>query len=95
MGLKREYMEQWVIDYVSKNPGVSVTDEKFHEEFYQNFGGARKETFFGAQPVDKAMKLLKDLEKRGHLSRSIIGLAGNWQPGFPKWNYVYFIEDKK
>jgi len=84
-------MHEWIINYIRKHGPVSATDELFHEAFYQNFGGARKETMFGAQPVAKAMQMLKQMYNDGHLDRAIIGLGG-MPVGYPKWNYVYYIE---
>jgi hypothetical protein len=91
--IKTEEMNEWIVNYIRVNGGVSATDELFHEAFFQQFGGSRKLTMWGAQPVSKAMLRLKALVDLGVLVRSKIGLGGNWQPGFPKWNYVYFINE--
>lgn len=85
-------MREWIKQYIREHGPVDVCDTAFHEEFYQRFGGARKETTFGAQPVYKAMRTLKQMSDDGEISRGIIGLGGNWQPGFPKWCYGYYVD---
>ena len=91
MKKKEHVMRQrhWIKQYLKEHHGTCVTDALFHEQFYNKFRGKRKETLWGAQPVWKAMKLLKQMYEEGELTRDIVGLGANWQPGFPKWNYVY------
>lgn len=84
---------EWVIDWLTKNIEASAVTQDFHEAFRFHFGGARKETYWGAQPVAKAMRLLAKMEKEGQLVRRRISLGGNWQPGFPKWAISYSLKD--
>lgn len=90
--MDKHKQEKWIIEYLKNNCGTSVTDQKFHEDFYNEFGGKRKETLYGAMPVYKAMKLLKEMYDMGILTRGIVTLDINWRTGFPFWNYVYFLK---
>jgi hypothetical protein len=83
--------EKFVLEWLNKNLSACVMDAAFHEAFHEKFGGKRKEYMFGAQPVDKAQKLLASMYRRGIISRKIVSLGGNWQYGFPKWVYVYCL----
>jgi hypothetical protein len=84
---KRALMQQFITEWLLKKSAVSTVDEPFHEAFYQEFGGKRKETTWGAQPVVAAMKLLGEMRKQGILERSSVGLPGG--EGFPSWVYCY------
>lgn len=83
--------EQWVLDWIKENVEASSVNQKFHDEFHAQFGGARKFYFWGAQPVRKAMRLLSKLHQEGKLDRRRISLGGNWQPGFPKHCLSYAL----
>jgi hypothetical protein len=90
--VKAIVMRNWIMGYIRENGPVCATDQPFHEAFHERFGGARKETMWGAEPVTKAMRTLKKMSDDGTLKRGRVGLGGNWQPGFPRWNYVYYID---
>lgn len=83
--------EQWVLEWLKTGIEASAVNQQFHEDFYNKFGGARKETYWGAQPVHKAMRLLAKLHEEGKLERRRIGLGLNWQPGFPKHCLSYSL----
>lgn len=82
---------QFILAYLAKHTYTDACDQLFHDEFFLLFGGARHETFWGAQTVYKAQKLLKKMYDEGTLDRGSIGLGANWQPGFPRWVYTYAI----
>lgn len=75
---------QWVVNYLRQNIEASCLDQKFHEEFFNKFGGSRKEKYWGAQPVTSAMLILRALERDGTLEVRNITLGRSWQPGFPR-----------
>ncbi len=83
-----EQQREFILRYLENNLEASATNQDFHDEFWAKFGGARKETFWGAQPVRKAMQLLKQLATERLIVVRIIGIK-NWQPGFPKWVRSY------
>lgn len=87
-------VERFIREYLAKYGSTSALDQKFHEEFYTKFGGARHECFWGAQTVKKAMVTLKKMAKQGILEVRRCGLAGNWQPGFPKWVNGYSLSEE-
>jgi len=88
-------MRKFIIWWIETYDPVCATDTPFHEAFFARFGGKRKEANWGAQTVNKAMRLLKKMYDEGELSRVVVGIGGrgNWQPGFPRWNYVYYTQD--
>ena len=85
--------KEFIIEYLGKNPGTNVSDSIFHEEFFERFGGKRKETFFGAMPVYKAQRLLSTMYKNGEISRGIVNFPERWY-GQPSWVYDYYIYKK-
>jgi hypothetical protein len=82
-------IRKFILEYAEKNFAVDICNQNFHEEFFKRFGGKRKATFWGAQPVEKAQKYLRELYDEGILSRSIVSLGANRPPGFPRWVYSY------
>ena len=84
-------IREFIQKYLAENPSTSATDEIFQEEFHLCFGGKRKLTCWGAQTSFNAQRWLKRLYSEGTLQRCIIPLGKNWQPGFPKWVYEYFL----
>ena len=83
--------EQFVLDYLDRYGGwVDCCHGDFHDAFHARFGGARRECYWGPQPVHTAMRAIRNLYRRGVLVRGIVSLGGNWQPGLPKWVYVYY-----
>jgi hypothetical protein len=86
--------EQWIIDWLNGRPHekIDACDEEFHEAFHQRFGGARAQTYFGAQRVYKAQRLLAQMYRDGKLKRFVDGLSGMGD-GWPRWVYVYELED--
>lgn len=89
---KKILMRAFILNYLTENCETNSCDQIFHEQFFKEFGGSRKETLWGAEPVRKAQKMLKELYDEGTLDRGIITLGQNWQPGFPKWVYSYTIK---
>ena len=79
----------FVNDWLDEHHETSCVDQLFHEAFLRKFGGKYKAKNWGAQPAFSAMKVLKEMYKQGLVSRSVVGLGKNWQPGFPKWVYSY------
>jgi len=86
--------EQWIIEWLKERPfeGIDACDEFFHEAFWQRFGGARAQTHFGAQRVYKAQRLLAQMYRAGKLRRFVSSLEG-MGAGWPRWVYVYTLED--
>ena len=93
MNTKSIEQETFIIDWCTKNVCVSVTNQSFHDAFFEKFGGKRKEYLWGAMPVNKAMTKIRKMHKQGILERKKISLGGSWKPGFPKWQYVYSLNE--
>ena len=85
-------MEEWIVEYIKQNYQVSATDQPFHEAFFAEFGGKRKETCFGAQLVYKAQRRLKKLWEKDVLERHQHKLGMGTE--FPRWVYVYRIREQ-
>lgn len=84
--------EIFIINYLKKHVTVDACNENFHDEFFNQFGGKRKQTFFGAQPIYKAMRLLSKMYKENKIDRTIISLPDHLS-GFPNWIYVYSLKE--
>ena len=89
----RESIYKFILEYIKENFSTDVCDQYFHEEYYKRFGGKRKLTNWGAQPVYKAQRQLKELWEEGILNRSTYGLVER-DSGFPKWVYEYYLKEK-
>lgn len=86
-----EDVRNFILSYLTENPTTDATDEKFHEEFYERFGGKRQATFYSAQMVYKAQWWLKRMCDEKLLRRSRFGISDAPASGFPKWVYVYSL----
>ena len=84
-------IRDFIMAYLAENHCTDATDEKFHEEFYQRFGGKRKETYFGAQMVYKAQRWLKRMCDEKLLQRKRFGISDAPADGFPTWVYMYSL----
>lgn len=83
--------EQWIREWLKKECTANACNTAFHEAYFQKFGGKRNETYWGAQMVYEVQRLMAKMAKEGKLLRFPIGLGTNWQPGFPKWVWGYFL----
>jgi len=90
---KSENIEKFIISYLTENYATDALDEKFHEQFYQEFGGKRQETFYGAQMVYKAQHWLNKMYKEKTLNRRRIsfGETEKGASGYPNWVYSYTL----
>lgn len=84
-------MDKWIVEYIRRNYQVSATDQPFHEAFFAEFGGKRKEIYLGAQVVYKVQRRLKRLWEKDVLERHICKLSMGLE--FPKWVYIYRIRE--
>ncbi len=81
--------QNFILGFLHEKTYVDVTNQGFHEQWFELFGGRRKETVWGAQPVYDAQFWLRKLLDQGILFRFVVTLGVNWQPGFPRWVYGY------
>lgn len=96
MGDEMSECEQWVFNWLLMQHEASSVSQEFHEQFHAAFPQYRvKTTNWGAQPVSKAMKTLKQMYDRGIISRCRIGLGLNWQPGFPRSALSYHLSNEQ
>jgi len=84
--------EQWIIENIPEH-GVDILCTDFVDKFIDRFKPVFREVNWGAYKCPTLNRLLRSMYKKGILKRGIIGLdKGSWQPGFPKWVYVYSLE---
>ena len=84
-------IRDFITAYLSTHPITDATDQEFHEQFYQRYGGKRQETFYGAQMVYKAQLWLKRMYDEKTLRRKRFSLGEVGADGFPKWVYTYSL----
>ena len=82
--------ERWIIDNVPAW-GTDILNSDFVQSFLNAFSPPFRETNWGARKCPSLGRLLSRMYKKGILTRGIIGLGLNWQPGFPRWVYVYQV----
>ena len=89
-----ETMRAWVLEYLREQTrkygdgaAVDVCNRPFHDAFYARFGGAVVPKCYGAQPVKKAMRLLREMAKEGLLVTGRIGI--DKRAGLPTWVILY------
>lgn len=83
--------EEFIIQWCKEHHGFDALTCNFHYFFYEKFGGKRHDCLCSAQTVYKAMRLARRMYDKGILKRGRIGLANSWQPGLPKWVWVYYL----
>lgn len=82
--------QKFIIDYLTENHTADVCNADFHGRWFAMFGGKKKSTNWGAEPVYNAMAWLKKLYDQGLLERGVVSLFRP-EPGFPNWVYVYTL----
>lgn len=82
---------EFVLMWMRGNAGADVCNQAFHDSFHALFGGKRVEKVWGAMPVHKAMRLLREMHREGVLERSRVRL-GDGLVGFPSWIYSYRLK---
>ena len=84
--------ERWILDWMKQYYCADAVNQDFHKAYHQRFPEyARKETYWGAQPVAQAQRDLARMAQAGILERGPVSLGANWQPGFPKWVWSYSL----
>lgn len=83
----------WIKNYLKENFSADVLNTNFHEKYHEAFPKYKyRATNWGSQPVNKAMKDLKEMYELGILDRGRVGIQ--WQPGFPKSVLIYILKGK-
>ena len=84
--------KEWLLKNIP-SAGVDVLCQDFVDKFIKECNVPFKETNWGAHKCPELGRMLVKLYREGFLDRGIIGLGANWQPGFPKWVYVYSLNE--
>ena len=96
---KKMRLKEFLIDYLtfddSNGLGISVLDSEFHDKVGEKFPHLKRKLYIiGCMPVPAVMRCLEKLYKDYRVLRYTVGLpSGNWQPGFPKWVYTYYMHE--
>lgn len=86
--------DAFVLEWLKANPPcVDCLTSDFHDAFARQFGGMVRNVNWGAATSMKAMASIKRLYSAGKLWRKRVGLGINWQPGFPKSVYSYYLPE--
>lgn len=95
--MKPRLRRDWILQHISQNyarGGVDVMNRDFVDEYVD----ATKAKFqFMCWGANRCVQLGRDLAlmvKLGKLERFRCGLGSNWQPGFPKWVWSYYIKSQ-
>ncbi len=84
--------KEWLLKNIPPE-GVDILCQDFVDKFIKECNVLFKETNFGAYKCPVLGRTFAKLYREGFLSRGIIDLGINWQPGFPKWVYVYSLNE--
>jgi len=79
---------QWLLSK-AKQRHIDVLDADFVNEYITEFKPPHKVTIWGANKCKQLSLDMTRMAKLGYLKRRTCSLAGNWQPGFPKWVWSY------
>lgn len=87
--------ELWVMNYIrTKSPcGVDILNSDFVDAYIAAFNAPHRFCCWGAFKCRELGKILSGLHRRHYLKRGTIGLGLNWQPGFPRWVYAYWLNE--
>jgi len=88
---RKEKAQKFILDYLNKNARADILNADFIDKFIEATGSKYVFQPWGAHTCRYAGVMLSDLYRAGKISRVKIGI-NNWQPGFPKWVYVYTLE---
>lgn len=91
--MKNEWEKQgWVIEYLKINTMADMLNEKFVDEYIEEFKPKYSVQLWGANKCNELSKLLSSLYNQGILKRSSTGIP--FAPsGMPKWIYVYELTE--
>lgn len=78
-----------ILELIERERGADVLNRAFVEDFAEATGAKYRPAMWGAGWCPTLSADLRKMAKAGLLKRTRTGLAGNWQPGFPKWVYSY------
>jgi len=99
MKKKKLSLKEYLIDYLTYDDpqglGISVLDTEFHDKVGKEYPHLKRKAYlWGCMPVPAVMRTLERLYKDYRVLRFSQGVTGgNWQPGFPKWVYTYYMQE--
>lgn len=84
---------KWIVEYITVHEphGVDVLNSDFVDAYTAATGAKFRVMMWGANRCAQLGNDLLTMTRLGVLKRCRIGLAGNWQPGFPKWVWSYSL----
>lgn len=86
------WIKSWIEQYQPGTNGVDILNADFVDGYIKKFSPAHRGANWGAKKCPEISRVLSNCLRNGWFKyRSRIGLGKNWQVGFPKWVYAYFI----
>lgn len=79
-------IREYLVDHAG---GVDILNSDFVDTYIAATKVRFKPTNWGAFKCPTLSADLLAMYRSGRLKRHRAGLAGNWQPGFPKWVWSY------
>jgi hypothetical protein len=92
--MKKYERQQFIIDYINEHKQADVLIIEFVDQYIKKFNLKYTKTNWGANKCPQLSKDLKLLYDCGIIDRTPISLLCNWEPGLPKWVYVYYKREK-
>ena len=92
MKAREKDVKEFVLSWLKEHHTADYCNGEFQEAFWEKFGGKRILYMYGAMPVKKSARWLKNLYDQGILYRYRVGLT-LMEPGFPKWVWVYCLPE--
>lgn len=84
-----EERRTWIVKYIRVHGPVDILRSDFVDDYIAATKASFRLTCFGAFKCSTLGRDLAHLVSEGALRRRRLGLSSNWQPGFPKWVWVY------
>lgn len=82
---------QWLMAWIQKNGSTDVLNSDFVNDYIEATHAKHKPTCWGAYKCPMLGRDLAHMAKCSALKRGRLGLGTNWQPGFPRWVWVYSV----
>jgi hypothetical protein len=89
----KEQAEEFILGWLEYNHSINILDSNFIDTFSDVTGARIEPILFGPNKCKYASTTLSKMYKEKILTRRVVGLGSNWQPGFPKWVYSYRLAD--
>lgn len=87
--------KEWLIEAIRQEFSADVLNQDLVDRYAEHTGARYFGSIIGAGWCPLLAADLRRLYRLGLLKRGRMGMAGNWQPGFPRWVYSYSLNDER